>query len=83
MYHLLNRREFEQTPGDGEGQGRRACCSPGGHKELDTTEQLNKSDTRGTCITRVIQMNTSIQKEWPLLLSEPGASHSIGAESEG
>ena len=23
------------------GQGRLACCSPGGHKELDTTERLN------------------------------------------
>ena len=24
-----------------EGQGNLACCSPWGHKELDTTEQLN------------------------------------------
>ena len=29
--------------GDGEGQGNLACCSPWGRKELDTTEQLNKS----------------------------------------
>ena len=29
---------FEQTPGDGEGQGSLAsCCSPWSHKELDTT----------------------------------------------
>ena len=34
--------EFEQVPGDGEGQGNLVCCSPWGHKELDTTEQLNK-----------------------------------------
>ena len=27
--------------GDGEGQGSLACCSPWGHKELDTTERLN------------------------------------------
>ena len=33
--------DFEQAPGDGEGQGSLACCSPWGHKELDTTEQLN------------------------------------------
>ena len=26
---------------DGEGQGSLACCSPWGHKELDTTEQLD------------------------------------------
>ena len=37
-HHKLNGHEFEQTPGDGEGQGSLACCSPWGHKELDTTE---------------------------------------------
>ena len=30
--------EFEQTPGNGEGQGSLVCCSPGGHKGLDMTE---------------------------------------------
>ena len=33
--------EFEQTLGDGEGQGGLACCSPWLYKESDTTEQLN------------------------------------------
>ena len=28
----------EQTPGDGEGQGSLARCSPWGHRESDTTE---------------------------------------------
>ena len=37
-HHQLNGHEFEQTPGDGDGQGSLACCSPWGHKELDTTE---------------------------------------------
>ena len=32
---------FEQAPGVGNGQGSLACCSPWGHKESDTTEQLN------------------------------------------
>ena len=36
-----NGREFEQTPGDNEGQGSLVCCSPWGRKESDTTEQLN------------------------------------------
>ena len=27
-HHHLNGLEFEQTPGDGEGQGSLACCSP-------------------------------------------------------
>ena len=30
--HLLSRQEFEQVPGDGEGQGGLVCCSPWGHK---------------------------------------------------
>ena len=33
--------EFEPTPGDSEGQGSLVCCSPWGHKELNTTLQLN------------------------------------------
>ena len=40
-HHQLNGHEFEQTPGVGEGQGSLACCSPRGHKELDTSERLN------------------------------------------
>ena len=36
-YHWLNGHEFEQTPGDCEGQGNLVCCSPWGHKEADTT----------------------------------------------
>ena len=34
--HHLNGLEFEQTPGDREGQASLACCSPWGRKELDT-----------------------------------------------
>ena len=33
--------EFEQAPEAGDGQGSLACCSPWGHKESGTTEQLN------------------------------------------
>ena len=36
-HHQLNGHESEQTPGDSEGQGSLACCSPWGHKEWDTT----------------------------------------------
>ena len=32
-----NGHEFEETPGDGEGQGVLVCCSSRGHKESDTT----------------------------------------------
>ena len=40
-HHWLNEHEFRQTPGESEGQGSLACCSPWGYKELDTTEWLN------------------------------------------
>jgi len=40
-HHRLSGHEFEQAPGDGEEQGSLVCCSPRGHKESDTTEQLN------------------------------------------
>ena len=38
---LLDEHEFEQVPGVGDTQGSLVCCSPWGHKELDTTERLN------------------------------------------
>ena len=37
-HHQLIGHEFEQAPGDGEGQRSLVCCSPWGHKELDMTE---------------------------------------------
>ena len=40
-HHRLDGHEFKQDPGVGDGQGSPACCSPWGHKELDTTEWLN------------------------------------------
>ena len=45
-HHRLDGRQFEQALGVGDGQGRLACCSPWGHKELDTTEQLNNILTK-------------------------------------
>ena len=45
-HHWLNELEFERTPGDSEGQGSLACCSPWGCKELDNdwaTEQQQKN----------------------------------------
>ena len=37
-YHQLNGHTFEQAPGDSEGQGSLAYCSPWGLKESDTME---------------------------------------------
>ena len=38
----LNGHECEQAPGDGEGQGSLACCSPWGRQESDMTGQLKQ-----------------------------------------
>ena len=40
-HHRLNGYEFEQAPGDGEGQGSLMRCVSQGLKGSDTTEQLN------------------------------------------
>ena len=42
-HHQLNGHEFEQAPEVGEGQGSLACCRSQGHKQSDTTEQLNNN----------------------------------------
>ena len=41
MHHRLDGHEFGWIPGIGDGQGALACCNSWGHKESDTTEQLN------------------------------------------
>ena len=45
-HHWLDGREFQWTPGVGDGQGGLACCNSWGCKELDMTEQLNWTDTK-------------------------------------
>ena len=42
QHHRLNGYEFERTPGD-RGQGNLTCYSPWGHRESDTTSQLNNT----------------------------------------
>ena len=51
-HHRLNGHEFEQAPGDGEGQRSLVCCCPWGHKELDKTERLNNSNL--VCASQVV-----------------------------
>ena len=54
-HHRVNGYEFEQAPGDGEGQGSLGCCSPWSHKELDMTEQLNDNNNVYFCKRRVLR----------------------------
>ena len=42
-HHRLDGHRFGWTPGVGDEQVGLACCSSWGHKELDTTEQLNNN----------------------------------------
>jgi len=58
MLHRLNGHEFEQTLGDGEGQGSLVCCSPWGSKESDTTEWMNWTDSN---FLRVINMELLLE----------------------
>jgi len=52
-HHRLNRHEFEQALGDGEGRGTLAYCTPWGCKESDTTERLNNSNNNSVeCIKK-------------------------------
>ena len=45
-HHRLIGHEFDQALGAGDGQGGLACCSPWDHKELDTTKQLNWTESQ-------------------------------------
>ena len=58
-HHWLSGHEFEQTPGDGEGQGSLPCCSPWGCKESDMTERLNWLSIL-TSATKDLHRNTFI-----------------------
>ena len=42
-HHQLNGHEFEQSLGDGVGQGSLTCCSLWCRKESDVTEQLDNN----------------------------------------
>ena len=46
-HHQLDGHEFEQAPGDGEGQGRLVCYRPWGHKESNVTDRWNNNNNPG------------------------------------
>ena len=46
-HYQLDGHEFEQAPGDGEGPGSLACCSPWGCEQSDMTERLNNNNLPG------------------------------------
>ena len=55
-HHRLNGHEFGWTPGVGDGQGGQASCGSWGHKELDTTEQLNWTELSNSLKMKIISV---------------------------
>ena len=74
-HYWLNGHELEKTPRDSDGQGSLACCSPWGHKELDTTEQLNNDDLLSNHLSSSIKTSTyfsiSVHKNYSSLSVYP------------
>ena len=52
-HHPLNEHEFEQVPGDGEGQGTLVGCSPRGCKESDATEHTGMKEKKA-CLAKLV-----------------------------
>ena len=55
-HHQLDGHEFEQTPGDNEGHGSLACCSPWGCRirqdlEAGQQQQLNEESVKHLCVS--------------------------------
>ena len=55
--HRLNEHEFEQTPGDGDGQGSLAYCSPWDRQE---SELWYKSSSVYTGTLSVVNLNGDV-----------------------
>ena len=70
QHHWCDEHEFGQTPGAGEGQGGLACCSPWGHKESDTTGQLNNNSNnqhiyyRSFLVSQMVKNPPAMQETW-------------------
>ena len=72
-HHRLNGREFEWTPGVGDGQGGLACCDSWGRKESDTTERLNWTELKDTKLKDTPKFNRIITLGMDSLRAEGGA----------
>ena len=56
-YHWCSGHELGQTLGDGDGQRVLVvCCSPWGHKETDTTGQLNNNNNMDSTLTVLLSL---------------------------
>ena len=62
-HHQLSGHVSEQVPEDGEVQGRLACCSPSGHKELDVTEWLSNNKYKFMSLVILFFRRAPLQNE--------------------
>ena len=58
-HHRLNGHELEQTLGNSEGQGSLSCCVSWGHKDWDTTQQLNNKMIHNQCAKNFLDIPRS------------------------
>ena len=79
-HHWCNGHELGQTPGDGEGQGGLACCSPWGYRESDVTwPWLGNWATTNCCsILSKGFPGSSAGKESTSNAGDPGLIHGPG-----
>ena len=84
QHRQFHGHEFEQVPGDSEGQGGPACCSPWGCKESDTTEQRTEPPLPGpflcmslihTALSKGLTHNASTLVMTPLPHHHPKILH--------
>ena len=77
-HRQLDGHEFEQTPRDSEGQGSLECCSPRGHKESNTTENLNDNKVLLVPCHKSSEQpqgrKPDLRGAFPLSLGKPGPS---------
>ena len=53
---------YQTHPGVGDGQGSLVCCNPWGHKELDTTEQLNWTEPNAPLREHIASVSPSLYR---------------------
>jgi len=63
-HYRLDGHKFEWTPGVGDGQGGLVCCDSWGHRQSDTTERLNWTETLDASIKPLYQ--TQMASLWLL-----------------
>ena len=78
QHHWCREHELGQTLGDGKGQEGLVCCSPWGHKELDTTGQLNNKNIQ--IVEKEMTTYSSILARIMLWTEEPGGLQSVGLQ---